>query len=61
VSTFTGRQTRGARRIHRELRREQSQQRQEVRRGLSNNQQVKVLDHRLGMDTGAARERARLS
>jgi hypothetical protein len=61
MSTFHGRQQHNAGRLHREVKRDEAALRREARNGITAKQQLKCLDHRVGMDTGAVRERARLA
>jgi len=44
----------------REMRREEAEMRQLARENLTSQQQLDVLDFRLGKDTGAIKERTRL-
>jgi len=44
----------------REIRREEAEKRQELRDSLTSQQQLTTLDHRLGTDIGAIKERTRL-
>jgi len=44
----------------REMRREEAEKRQLARENLTSQQQLDVLDFRLGKDTGAIKERTRL-
>jgi hypothetical protein len=49
-----------SRKYTREIRREEAEKRQEVRNNRSPHQQIDVLNSRLGENTGALKERARL-
>ena len=49
-----------SRKYTRELRREEAEKRQEVRGNRTSRQQLDILDHRLGVDVGAIKERTRL-
>jgi hypothetical protein len=49
-----------SRKYTREIRREEAEKRQEVRDNRTSRQQLDALDHRLGVDIGAIKERTRL-
>lgn len=60
MGNWNGRHSEGYGRMVREIRHTEAQERQEVAQRRSPAQQLAKLDDRLGLDTGAVKERTRL-